>query len=88
MRLQYHSSSPFRISSQLLCSPLGPFLWEEADAKSSTQFGYGTVSPDKIWTMDDLQILHNIASPVLICTLGQKEDSSRYADTTCIEQPA
>ena len=79
------SVQPFRLSWQKLCSPLGPFFWEEADAKPSTQFGYGTVSPDKIWRMEDLLILHNIASPVLICTLGQVEDSSRYAYITCIE---
>lgn len=75
-----------RICSQILSSPSGPFFWEEADAKPSTQFGYGTASPDKVWRIDDLQILHNIASPVLICALGQAEDSSRYAFTTCIEQ--
>ena len=78
------ATTPFQ-SEKLAFCPSGPFFWEEADAKPSTHVGYGVSSLEKIWRTEDLQILHNIASPVLICKLGHEDDTAWYS---CCNGPA
>ncbi|KAL0017820.1 hypothetical protein WJX77_003173 [Trebouxia sp. C0004] len=50
----------------------GPSFWD--DAKPSTRAVYGILFQDRVWALADLEVLHLVDRPLLICKLGQKGD--------------
>lgn len=53
------------------------YAGHEADATPSTRAAYGISHQDRVWALEDLEVLHNVDRPLLICKLGQKGDPAQ-----------
>ncbi len=55
----------------------GPSFRDGTDAKPSTRAADGMLYQDRVWALEDLEVLHHVDRPLLICKLGQKGDPAR-----------